>query len=381
MTLTGPDSCPTSRTHISPLSPGQRLSQRFYEHAVLPRVAPVLGGAPHAAALLGDGSEVLGFDDTVSPDHDFGPRVTLFVSGDTDRAPIFSALESLPERFDGLPTAYRDTTNGDRDFGSGTSAHHVEVTTASEFFTRQLGYDPVDGMTLHRWLTTPTQLLATLTTGVVFADHGGELTRRRAALRWYPDDVWRYVLAAGWLRVSQEVPFVGRAGAAGDELGSTVVAGRVARDLMRLAFLIERRWAPYSKWLGRAFGELPIAAQLVQPLRRALHTTSWRDREAELCQIAGALIVATNRLELAPCVDPAPHRFYERDITVVRAQELATALVGAVDDSGVRAVINTGGTRTDGMLRLPGAIDQVVDSVEVLTCPERRAAAAALLGL
>jgi hypothetical protein len=101
---------------------------------------------------------------------------------------------------------------------------------------------------------------AALTAGAVFHDPAGVLARRRATLRWYPDDVWRYVLAAGWQRIGQEEAFVGRAGAAGDGLGSAVLASRLVRDLIRLAFLIERRWAPYGKWLGRAFGELPAAA-------------------------------------------------------------------------------------------------------------------------
>lgn len=359
-----------------PLSPGQRLSQRFYERVVLPRIAGVLGQTPHAAALLGDGSEVLGFDDVVSTDHDFGPRVSLFIPVGMDPNPILSAMEDLPRRFEGFPTAY-----GDPDLHTGTVTHHVEVTTAAAFFTRQLGYDPADGMTTAHWLLAPTQLLATLTCGVVFADHDEELKQRRAALQWYPKDLWRYVLAAGWLRVSQEAPFIGRTGATGDDLGSALVASRVARDLMRLAFLLERRWAPYSKWLGRAFGDLSLATELTEPLHRALHATSWRDRETALCQAASTLIAATSRLELATAVDTTPRRFYDRDITVVAAQELANNLAASIRDAELRQLIDTLGVRNDGVCRLPGAIDQVIDSVEVLTSPERRMATAALLGL
>ncbi|WP_462203587.1 DUF4037 domain-containing protein [Frankia sp. CcWB3] len=71
------------------------------------------------------------------------------------------------------------------------------------------------------------------------------LTTRRRALAWYPDDVWRYVLAAGWLRVSQEKPFIGRTGGrGGDDLGSRVLAARVARDLIRIGF------SPRTPWSG-----------------------------------------------------------------------------------------------------------------------------------
>jgi hypothetical protein len=35
--------------------------------------------SPHAAALLDSGSEVLGFDDAMSTDHHWGPRVLLLL--------------------------------------------------------------------------------------------------------------------------------------------------------------------------------------------------------------------------------------------------------------------------------------------------------------
>jgi len=34
--------------------------------------------------------------------------------------------------------------------------------------------------------------------------HAGALARARLALRWYPPDVWLYLLAAQWRRVAQE---------------------------------------------------------------------------------------------------------------------------------------------------------------------------------
>jgi len=54
---------------------GIELSRRFYEDAV----APLLGSVPHSAALVGPGSEVLGFDTERSHDHDWGAFVVVFV--------------------------------------------------------------------------------------------------------------------------------------------------------------------------------------------------------------------------------------------------------------------------------------------------------------
>ncbi|WP_199509425.1 DUF4037 domain-containing protein [Nucisporomicrobium flavum] len=327
---------------------GLDLAQRFYERAV----RPLLDGTPHAAALLGPGSEVLGFDDDVSPDHDFGPRVQLFLPPGT-----------APPDLSGLPG-------------------QVEVTTAAAYFRARLGADPAAGMTLTDWLVSPTQVLATLTAGAVFHDPDGELARRRAALSWYPRDIWRYALAAGWLRVAQEEAFPSRAGAAGDDLGSRVVTARLVRELMRLAFLIERRWAPYAKWLGTAFTRLDLAAQAGPPLAEALAATGWRDREDALVRAASVLAAATNDLGLAPGVDPAPRPYFTRDIRVLGGDRFVTALTSAVEDAEVRALLGRLGGRRGGPIgTLPGTIDQAVDSTEVLTDPERCRRAAAVLGL
>jgi hypothetical protein len=323
---------------------GIEIARRFYAGSV----APLLAGVPHAAALLGDGSEVLGYDDEVSPDHDFGPRVQVFADG------------AVPA---GLPP-------------------EATVSTVSEFFTSRVGADPGAGLDLAGWLLTPTQVLAGLTAGAVFHDPGGELARYRAALHWYPGDVWRYALAAGWLRVGQEEAFVGRAGSTGDDLGSRVLTARLARDLVRLCFLIERRWAPYGKWVGRAFAGLDLAAEVGPLLGAALRAQRWREREHAVAAAASVVAAATNRLGLCAPQDPAPRQFHDRDIRVLGAERFTVALTASITDPEVRALLRRLGVRYDAPVpRLPGTIDQAVDSTDVLADPARCRAAAAMLGL
>lgn len=119
------------------------------------------------------------------------------------------------------------------------------------------------------WLATPTQTLLEVVAGAVFHDDFG-LADVRSALAWYPDDVWRYVLACQWSRIAEEEAFVGRTAEVGDALGSSVVAARLVRDLMRLCLLMHRRYPPYSKWLGSAFASLPCASELTPLFARAL---------------------------------------------------------------------------------------------------------------
>ncbi len=258
--------------------PGRELSRAFYEEIV----APLVADTPHSAALLGTGSDVLGFDTERSTDHGWGPRMHVFVRDDVER--IRDAVDAgLPDEFRGWPVRYgwNDTP---------VSAH-VAVTTLGDWLPAHLGFDPRRGVSTASWLATPQQILLEVTSGAVFHDGLGELEPARHALAWYPDDVWLWLVACQWRRIDQEEPFVGRTAEVGDELGSRILAVRLARDAMRLCFLQERTYAPYSKWLGTAFSRLDahrrsasLSARSCPPpttrrVRRASSRSSrsWRD--------------------------------------------------------------------------------------------------------
>ncbi|WP_207922548.1 hypothetical protein [Micromonospora sp. KC606] len=55
--------------------PGLQLCRAFYVEAVRPLLDEAYPGLRYAAARLGPGSEVLGFDTERSVDHDWGPRL------------------------------------------------------------------------------------------------------------------------------------------------------------------------------------------------------------------------------------------------------------------------------------------------------------------
>jgi hypothetical protein len=62
--------------------PGAELCRLFFAEAVKPVIDDAFPRLRYAAALLGSGSEVLGFDTAMSTDHDWGPRVDLFLEPD-----------------------------------------------------------------------------------------------------------------------------------------------------------------------------------------------------------------------------------------------------------------------------------------------------------
>ena len=120
-----------------------------------------------------------------------------------------------------------------------------------------------------------------VTAGAVYHDEVG-LQALRDRLAYYPHDVWLYLLIAAWWRVHPEANLMGRAGFVGDELGSRVIASQLVHDLMHLCFLLEKQYAPYSKWFGTAFSQLECASSLTPVLQAVLNADTWSERQDAL---------------------------------------------------------------------------------------------------
>jgi predicted N-acetyltransferase YhbS len=329
--------------------PGLQLAREFCASTVRPLLAERFPRVPYAVALVGPGSEVLGFDTERSVDHDWGPRLQVFL-GDSDAERYAPAItetlaSSLPKSFRGYRVAFPVTREPD-----GIARHRVEVTSLGAWLDGRLGFDPRQAVTLLDWLAVPAQRLAEFTGGEVFHDGPGELTRARAAVAWYPHDVWLYLLACQWQRIQQEEAFPGRCAEAGDDLGSAVVTARLARDLMRLVLLMGRRYPPYSKWLGTALARLPVAAALTASLTAAITAGSWPVREQHLRDAYETVAALHNQLGLTAPLDTHPRGFYDRPYQVIGAARFTAALREAITDQQVRRLPLTGGA------------DQFVDS-------------------
>jgi hypothetical protein len=336
--------------------PGAELARRFYTDVAEPLLSRALPELRYAAARLGSGSDVLGLDDAMSRDHDWGCRLTLLVDEDArDQVPRVSAIleEELPERFGEFPVRFPVTWDS-------SLSHKVEVATVADFTASRLGVDPSGGLSVLDWLSVTGQSVLEVTAGPVFADRTRTLAAVRTLLAWYPPDVERYVLAAGWQRLCQLLPMVGRTAEAGDELGSRLLSASLAGDLLRLGFALSRRWAPYAKWRGTVFRSLPVAARL-GPLLDAAAAPGWRERENALTSACNVLL-SIQRERGLPAPESAVIPFFDRPYRTLDGA-VPRELLDGITDSDVA--------------RLPpmvGSIEQWVDSTDVLSSPGRRAA-------
>jgi Domain of unknown function (DUF4037) len=340
---------------------GRELARLFHAEVVAPLLASALPRLRYAAGRLGSGSDVLGLDDQMSRDHDWGCRLTLLVDA-RDRAAvpeISDLLERLlPESYRGFPVRFPVTWDT-------SLTHKVDVATVAGFAAGRLGTDPTTGLSVPGWLILTGQSVLEVTAGPVFTDSTRELAQIRDLLHWYPPDVERYVLAAGWQRVSQQLPMVGRSAERGDELGSRLLSAQLAGDLMWLAFALSRRWPPYAKWRGVTFRSLPIAASLAGHLDTATAAPGWRDRESGLAH-ACEVLLSTQRDSGLPAPGLAVTPFWDRPYRAVDPA-LPQALLSGITDPAVS--------------RLPagiGSIEQWIGNTDILAHPARRAEFAAV---
>ncbi len=344
---------------------GIELSRRFYADIVAPWVNEVAPELEHSAALIGYGSELLGFDDEMSKDHNWGPRVHLYVSPESFGTYAhrlvreFSAV--APTQFEGEPIGWRNRphppANGKE--AAGALEHGLEVHTLEETLEWLLGVRSVEDLPPKHWLGFAEQRLLAFTAGAVFRDDSDRMTKARQRLAYFPDDIWFYKIACQWRRISEEQAFVGRAGQAGDDLGSRVVAARLVRDIMWMAFLLSRTYAPYSKWFGTAFSRLALAGELTPHTELALRAENWQERGEALA--AAYLVLARRQVAdgIGRRFEPVVGPYFERPFATINSDDAVAAALEGIKDPAIK--------------RLPiiGSLDQVSDLTPVLVEPVR----------
>lgn len=351
-----------------PFIPGLKLSQLLFEDAVRPILDQHFPALLYSAALVGPGSEVLGFDTPQSMDHDWGPRLMLFLAeSDIDgyRPRIEQVLSrELPPSIHGYPAdmaiARRSDHAPDPQKLGLLASHSIRLYTVRGYVRNILNVEFDQEWRARDWLTFSEQNLRSLTRGLVFHDGLGQLTSLREKLSYYPHDLWLYLLAAQWRRIDQEEPFMGRCGQVGDELGSCLVAGRLVKDLMRLCFLMERQYAPYIKWFGTAFSQLACARSLTPLLMQVLESATWEARQAALCAAYEFVAEMHNPLGLTELLEPRVSLFFGRPFLVIQAGRFVDAICARITDAEVKS--------------LPehlGSVDQFTDSTDAANQPLR----------
>ncbi len=344
---------------------GLNLSELFYHQVVKPIMLRFFPEIKYACARMGRGSEVLGYDDPVSTDHDFGPCVQLFLPEDnfkTVAAEIMSVMDThLPESFQGFSVKY---SNGCRPLNSPDlypemlgSWHGVELYTLSMWSRMYLQTDLTRGLETLQWLNYSEQFLLLITAGKVFHDDTGELIAFRQKFAYFPQQVWLYKIAAQWGQIAEERAYIGRADSVNDTLGATIIAVRMAENIMRLAMLTEKVYIPYPKWFGTCFLTLKCAAQLTPLLDLILTAKDKYCRQESINNACSFVANLQVEHQVPGAIVPELTTIHRREFTFVDSLKIERSIAAAITD--------------DQLKQLPGfgAVDQFIRSNQILAVP------------
>ena len=266
---------------------GLELSRSYFEgcgrdalQQAFPDLIPRL-----AIGLAGEGSECFGFDDPLSRDHDWGPGFCIWMGqADYERYGIAvqQVYDSLPGAWDGYPP--RRTLK--------ESAGRVGAISIRQWMFRYTGC-PAVPQTLEQWRRIPESFLACACNGAIFQDPSGQFTELRRHLQEdCPEDLRRK-------RISVRAAVMAQAGqynyprccARGETVAAQLALAEFVKAGLSLVWLLNRRWAPFYKWMHRGIRDLtvlPRAWSLFQELSQAQMGPNQQELVERICLIVRA---------------------------------------------------------------------------------------------
>ena len=258
-----------------------------------------------AAGFAGEGSDCFGFDDDISRDHDYGPGFCLWLS-EGDYARIG---EDLNRAYRDLIRAYcaehpEEAPSGyDPRLAMRRGAHSIRSYYQNILHVRvdEEHFDLSDS----DWLNLDEAAAATAVNGTVFRDDAGLFTGiRNTLLAYYPERVWKRRLIHELREFSQYAQSnYARCMARGDRTTALICRAKAAESAFKLLFLLNRRFAPYYKWLRRAAGELPGLSSVCGMIDRVLalpdQAAAWEGYRYDAAHLNPADAVETGFEEIA----------------------------------------------------------------------------------
>jgi hypothetical protein len=205
-----------------------------------------------AIGLVGDGSECYGYDDEISRDHDWGPGFCIWLT----KGDYKDAGGKIQEVYDGLPRTYKGFSQRLRSQWGGGRVGVLEI---GAFYSGFVGkYQPPAND--EEWLLLPENGLAAATNGEVFQDTLGEFTKiRYALLQFYPEDTRLKKIASRCMTIGREGQYnFPRCVKRGEFYAAQYAETKFCADAMSMVFLLNKRYAPFYKWIHRAVQELPF---------------------------------------------------------------------------------------------------------------------------
>jgi hypothetical protein len=263
------------------------ISHDFFDQIVKPILEEEYPNelAQMTCGVFGIGSEALRLDDEYSRDHHWGLRIDALMPEDVftrKREAIMATLSAnIPSTFQG------------HELGEGLVAGAgMAPDILPGFLSRTIGIDhPPE--TNEEWLNIPEEDIIHVVNGEVWHDPAGQFTAIRQKLEGYYPEPVRLRRMAHWCRYFSGMGTYAlkRALLRNNEFYAAVSFGKTIRWGIQIAFMLDKQYYPYDKWIMAFFKRLPRLYEPLQPItdEAVKLSTSWERKLELLDQMADIL--------------------------------------------------------------------------------------------
>lgn len=164
-----------------------------------------------------------------------------------------AAYEALPKEFMGFAGRVEEEQGKGR----------VGVLCLEDFYMEILGQDCVPERE-EEWFAISESALCTAVSGNVFEYNFGLFTKmREEILAYYPEEVWRKKLAESLAKAAQAGQYnYARAMKRGERIAAEICLTEFAKEAMQIVYLLNKKYAPFYKWMHRGLRELAVCGEI-----------------------------------------------------------------------------------------------------------------------
>ena len=202
---------------------------------------------------------------------------------------------ALQTAYDNLPKVFKGF--GPRIVSPGEE-RRIGVCDIVTFYRTYTGLDHIP-VSLKEWLYIPGQSLAMCTNGKVFHDQLGEFTQwREALLAFYPEDIRLKKIASRCFTIAQSGQYnLPRSLKRGELFSAHFAVTQFCTEMMSLIFLLNKRYAPFYKWMHRSVSDLPVLGKWTYSLVADLIRPTDLNQKVIIIEDACAVVIRELRSE------------------------------------------------------------------------------------
>lgn len=233
--------------------------------------------AQTAFGVFGYGSEALALDDEYSRDHHWGLRIDALMPEQVfqnKRDAILQVLnQSIPNSFKGHSLREGHVA------GAGLAPDNLKA-----FLERTIGIDHPP-RSYQDWLNVPEEDVMHIINGEVWHDPSKKFTEIRNIFKQYYPEPVRLRRIAHWCRYFSGMGSYAlkRAILRNNEFYAVTAFAKAIRLGVQLAFMLDKQYYPYDKWLMAFFQRLPRLYTPLEPIvNEAVSLSSSWERKLEL---------------------------------------------------------------------------------------------------